>query len=289
MNLIDNVYKISEQFMKDPEWVAINYKKLGELAQTMNHLTPPDFPLPHIQDPFKGIVLELVAASINYCYWYGCSTVRPNGASSTTMYEILMNSFYDFEESENKFSECIDRVAKHLAIDRFPLLEERVKHLNELKNGALHFCNKIDNRYRVGIGTGELDDFLLDMVAAFPGFASDIFLKRASLFFIQLNRRFGWLNYELKTLHVPADYQIPKMLETLSCITYNPYLSMEIAEDILITKHSKKECEIRAATILAMRELCKLTGWTIAEVDGYLFTKRHMTTDKFHLTITTDY
>jgi len=290
MNLINNVYEIAEQFMSDSEWVKINYENLSELARTMTSADPPKFPLPVVTDSLKGVVMELVAASINYCYWYGKSTVRPNGASSTVMYELLDESFYNFIPNAKRFSSCIDTFVKHLAIQRFPLLEERIKHLNELKNGALDFCNEIDNCYTIGMSRyHEFEDFFKLMIISFPGFASDIFLKRASLFFIQLNRRFGWFKEELKMLHVPADYQIPKMLESLDCITYHPYLSMSITEDKLIPKNSKEECEIRSATILAMRELCKLTEWNIAEVDGYLFTKRHQATEKFHLTITTDY
>ncbi len=290
MNLIENVYEIAEQFMSDSEWVTINYENLSELARTMTSTDPPEFPLPVVTDPFKGIVIELVAASINYCYWYGKSTVRPNGASSTVMYELLDKSFSNFSKSTtSSFNECLYRFKELLTLNRFPLLEERIKHLSELEYYTFQFCNDIETRYHCGIGFLEFPEVLNNLVVNFPGFASDIFLKRASLFFIQLNRRFGWFKEELKMLHVPADYQIPKMLESLGCITYHPYLSMTIAEDKLIPKNSKEECEIRSATIIAMRELCRLTDWNVADVDTYLFTKRHTTTKKFHLCITTDY
>jgi len=289
MNLVDGVYKIAEQFMEDPEWVKINYTKIGELARTIIYEPQPIFPLPDITNSLKSIVIELVSASINYCYWYGKSTVRPNEASSTTMYNILQNCFYDFKETENQFSICIERLIKHLAMERFPLLEERAKHLRELKDGALQYCNDIDTYCRMGFGTNDWKDFFLTLITKFPGFGSDIFLKRASLFFIQLNRRFDYFSEEVKTLHVPADYQIPKMLEYYECITYHPYLSIAITDDQLIPKNSKMECELRSATILAIRELCKLTGWSVTDVDTYFFTKRHEPQQKFHLTITTDY
>ncbi len=290
MNLVENVYKIAEDFMKDPEWVEMNYENIERVAQNMLLAGQSSFPFLKIKDSLVGIILELVAASINYCYWYGKSTIRPNGASSTFMYELLMQSFYDFETADKKhFSICIDRLKRSLAISRFPLLEERIKHLNELKSYAIDYCIGIDYRYNIGIGYDELPYFFTSLIESFPGFASDIFLKRASLFFIQLFRRFGWLADELKFVHVPADYQIPKMLENFNCIIYHPSLEISIETDQLIPKNSKVECEIRSATILTIRELCKLTDWNVADVDAYFFTKRHIAQQKFHLTITTDY
>jgi hypothetical protein len=289
MNLIENVYKIAENFMDDAEWVNIDYNKIDEIAKIMISEPPPEFPIPIVEDTLKGIVLELVAASINYCYWYGKSTIRPNGVSSTMMYELLTESFSDFNKTNTScFHDCLTRFKELLILNRFPLLEDRIKHLSELEY-ALPFCNDIETRYACGIGFLEFPELFENLLVNFPGFASDIFLKRASLFFIQLYRRFGWLKEELKMLHVPADYQIPKMLETLNCIVYHPYLSMNISNDKLIPKNSKEECEIRSATILAMRELCRLTDWNIADVDAYLFTRRHLSINKFHLTITTDY
>ena len=58
---------------------------------------------------------------------------------------------------------------------------------------------------------------------------------------------------------------------------------------ILLQKDSLEELQIRAATIVACTRLQQLTGWTIADVDTYLWTKRKMVDKPFHLTISTDY
>ena len=59
------------------------------------------------------------------------------------------------------------------------------------------------------------------MIKLFQGFSSDVFLKRTSLFFMQLYRKFGWYKDDLmQTLFVPADYQIPKILRHFECIEY---------------------------------------------------------------------
>ena len=177
-----------------------------------------------------------------------------------------------------------------LAIERFPLIEERIRHMNQLIPYAIEFCIMIENRYGVGIGQDvDLEYLLNEMVERFPGFASDMFLKRASLFFIQLHRRFGWFGDELQYLHVPADYQVPKMLEHFNCIVYEDNLKEAINSNQQIPKNSLEECEIRAATILAVREFCNLTGWNVSEIDSFFFLNRHSAENPFHLTITTDY
>lgn len=290
MRIVENVFEIAESFMKDPKYITLNTSVTKDVGNIIKHSKKPTFRLPEIENPLKTIVIELVAAAINYCYWYGRFDVRPNGANSTRMYECVLSGFFDLELKTEKFSECIERTIKLLAVNRFPLLEERVGHLRELKNKAIDFCMEIDNRYTCGLGRDVNIDYLFrELVELFPGFASDIFLKRASLFFIQLYRRFGWFDEELKQVHVPADYQIPKMLEYYGCFEYSPSLQNKILNNQLIQKGSLEECEIRAATILTMRTLCNVSGWNVADVDTYFFTQRDMVTTPFHTTITTDY
>ena len=127
------------------------------------------------------------------------------------------------------------------------------------------------------------------MVREFPGYASDMFLKRASLFFLQLNRKFGWYSETIKDLHIPADYQVPKMLRHFGVLEYNTFLSTQIQTYSLIPSGSLMECEIRAATIIASKRLAELTGWITPEIDTWFWTKRKECDDPFHLTITTDY
>lgn len=290
MKLVNDVFEIAESFMEEPKYVTINKKEIKFVAKDMLEIGKPRYASKEIKNPLKEIIIELVGCSVNYCYWYGKHNIRPCGASSTFMGEILVNSFFDFEyASDKKFNECLDVFGKNLSINRFPLISERIGHLNELRNGAIDFCIDILNTYQYKINNNNVDYFLTIMVDTFPGFSSDIFLKRASLFFIQLYRRFGWLKDELHFLHVPADYQIPKMLEHHNCIIYSPDLKKTINDNQLIPKNSLQECEIRAATILAIRELCKETGWNVADVDSYFFFNRHSARNPFHLTITTDY
>lgn len=287
MNLVEDVFELAESFMKPKEpakFVQMNMQKIKFLSYAMIESGKSSFNPPATDNTLKGIALELVGSSINYCYWYGKSTVRPGNASSTTMGNLLEQAFFEYKgEDHLLFNNSITLFQEILIQNRFPLIEERIKHLDELRSMGEDFCIEIENNHT------NITPHLERLITLFPGFASDMFLKRASLFFIQLYRRFGWFKKDLPFLHVPADYQIPKMLNHYGCLLYLNRLQSIISSNKLIPKHSEEECEIRSATILIMRELCKLTGWNIADIDAWLFVRRHDAIGPFHLTITTDY
>lgn len=291
MKIVENVFEMAKSFMENSKYVRINDFKIDKLTKRMREDGIVEFPLPELKEKiFDRVLIELVASSINYCYWYGRHDIRPNGVNSSKMYEIVMNKFNDFHISFIDYN--IKGIKENLIINRFPLIEERCKHLDELIQDVMQtskLCRRIVGIYNGVDNETTMEMLLLELITTFPGFASDIFLKRASLFFIQMYRTFGLFEKELYDLHVPADYQIPKMLEHFQCIEYHPTLKLMIEQRKLIPKNSLEECEIRSATILAMQKLSILTGWNIADVDTYLFTQRHECKNPFHLTVTTDY
>ena len=285
MNLVENVYDISESFMKKPKYVTINPQEISFICKDIDKQTPAKFPNNSEDSEFKTCLMELVAGSINYCYWYGSSKIRPNKSSSTKMYKLVKESFRYYKE-EHDFSDCIEILVKLLSYEGFPLLRERITHLRELKMNGEMFIKTLISLHS---NSRSLISFLILMVSRFPGYAEDIFMKRAFLFFAQLNRIYGWFEEEMKELPVPADYQVPKMLQHFNIISYNKELQNMIDNEILIPKGSLMECEIRASTIIACREICKKTGWTMPQIDGYFWLRRKEVTTPFHLTITSDY
>jgi hypothetical protein len=177
-------------------------------------------------------------------------------------------------------------IIEQLAIERFPLLEERVKHIKEVGEFGPNFIRALSDN--IPDSQGEL--LFSYLVKRFPGYASDTLLKRASLFFIELYRRFGLFPTLVKKLHVPADYQVPKMLNHFECIKYTAPLGGLINHDVLIPKFSLPEIEIRSATILACDYIVKESNTDISFVDWYFWSRRNECKDKkFHLTVTTDY
>jgi hypothetical protein len=290
MNLVEKVFEIAECFMKDSQQVFLNHEEIKYVSDIMIKEGKEKFPVKDTSDVFKTCLLELVGNSINYCYWYGRHDIRPAGSSSARMYAFLEQAFSWYKNPgeprvNNMISYSIDSFIDLLSINRFPLLEERIKHLKQLLEFGEEFIAEIIERH----DDRNFDKQFERLVSLFPGYSSDIFLKRASLFFLQLYRNLGWFEESMHKLHVPADYQVPKMLNHWNCIKYSIDLIKAIKDNVLITKHTQAECEIRAATILACRELCKLTGWNIADVDGWLWLGRKRASQPFHLTITTDY
>jgi hypothetical protein len=244
------------------------------------------FTMPNPEDINKGILIELIASSINYCYWYGNGNVRPNDVHSGAMYALVEEAFKDYKPQFFGFRDSIDTLINDLSFNRFPLLEERSRHLKELidKDGPA-FVNMIFSHHT----DSDFDGHFNFLIRNFHGFSSDTFLKRASLFFIQLYRKYGWFQNAMKILHVPADYQVPKILKHYSCLYYKSDLDLKIKQGELIPKHSLEECQIRAATIIACKMLQDETGWNIADIDGWLWLRRKTAIEPFHLTITTDY
>jgi len=298
MNYIKEVFDISNGLVEIAppirRHVVIDDAKVKELAATMKESGKVNFydkePQEATQYPEEDelaiIARELVASSINYCYWYGASCIRPGGASSTIMYNLVDSAMQFFSPTENQFAGHIDYLIELLAKHRFPMLEERKRHLIELTEGGkgvtfIRYAHMMNAEPR----------YVFDeLIKNFTGFASDIFMKRASLFMIQLYRQLGWFESFMDELFVPADYQLPMILEAFGCMKYSLPLGAHIQECELINKNCLMEVQIRAANIVVCKQLCDLTGWNVADVDTWLWTKRKEFPGKrIHLTRTTDY
>lgn len=292
MDIIKSVFDTAEKFMEYSKHVLIDKSMIRHLASAMEEEGTTKFPNElnieeiNLKDEIR---LELLAGSINYCYWYGRANLRPNNTSSVLMYDLLRKSYEDCKTiSHWGFKEMVDNYITLLAENRFPLLEERKRHLYEVINNWETFIPMVV-RGDI-IPEGKRLPILFDvLVRTFPGFAADIFLKRASLFFMQLNRKFGWYENDINKLPVPADYQVPKMLEFYGAIRYNAELVEHIIREDLIPKGSLTECEIRAATIIACKMISDHIGWTSQQIDSWLWLRRKKCDRPFHLTITTDY
>lgn len=307
MDLIKSVYDISEQFLNLPvpvrQHVVLKHDNINELIRQMveggkvSFYSTEDQEVEEKKNELFIVLRELVASSINYCYWYGNADVRPMGANSGGMYDLvdeaMDHALLKAEASLDVKSEAyyqgifynsIKYLIQLLSLHRYPLLEERKRHLLEVADHGIRFANSIVlNKEEHG------KELIGDLVRNFTGFASDTFLKRTSLFFIQLNRQLGWFPELMQEIFVPADYQVPKMLHHFKAFEYSNDLSYKIQEGKLIEKGSLMECQIRAATVKVCRMIMDITQWNISEVDTWIWTKRKEPKEKFHLTITSDY
>jgi hypothetical protein len=138
------------------------------------------------------------------------------------------------------------------------------------------------------VSCGTTEQVLDFLVKNIPGYASDLFLKRAQLFIMQLHRKLGILDVDKLT--VPADYHIPRILRSAGCISYSGSLVDKISNQEIIPKGSHYETCIRATAIIACDYIAEKLGITPMQVDDILWQKRReFTIYPFHLTVTTDY
>ena len=302
MNPVEFVFILSRSFMEKSEYVRVSipsmYKEEEKIINKIKNFSRKPWDIPEILlsddkqvENEKIIFYELLANSVNYCYWYGKGDIRPNDAGAFRMYELLAESFVEAIHggSPKYYRQVADNFIKKLIQYRFPMVMSRILRIDELfgHNKEVAFCVRMAR----SVEKEDIDivEWMNDLIETFPGYGEDLFLKRASLFFIQLYRRRGWFSNSIDKLPAPADYQIPKILHYYKCISYSTELTNIIAKHEIISSGSLMECEIRAATILACEELAKRANCSAAVVDEFLWTNRKECKSNFHLTKTTDY
>ena len=99
---------LSHQFMKSPRHVTLDGAAIIEVAAKIEELPPAEpYGLPIISSrPLtegEMIVYELMSCAVNYCYWYGLPSIRPNGASANRMYELLDQTFDAWVEEKQPY------------------------------------------------------------------------------------------------------------------------------------------------------------------------------------------
>lgn len=301
MKALENVWDLVKQFTKNPKYVEISNVSIESWIDKAKEIKLKDEALPQcIPNEIALLEYELIAGAVNYCYWYGSPKIRPCGASAWAMYNVL-NEVYEYRSKDREpyhtdggtllggyqSENVIPNFISALSLNRFPLMNERSSHLMEL-NGNLAYTNYKTMAMQLYRSRDNLED-CLERILVYPGYANDMFLKRASLFFMQVARKSDMFKSQIDMLPVPADYQIPKMLEHMGILQYSAELKKTINEEVLIPSGSLMECEIRASTIAACKILCDKSGKNPSIVDYWLWLNRKSCNNNFHLTITTDY
>ena len=287
MDHIQQVWDLVEYFTVKSNYVFIKHGKIDQLAKQIKEKFEDYEPFwlgypsgVHRDD--DTVLYELLAGSVNYQYWYGRHYIRPNEACADTMYKLLDESFFGDNYG------IISRFSEKLVLNRFPSIETRIKHIEEVRRSIspANVVDKISNYVTNGL---LINDIIELMIKNLPGYASDMFLKRVFLFLMMMYRRLKWFKDEISIVPIPADYQIPKMLNYYDCLYYSPKLQDKIDCHEIIPSGSAMECEIRANSILACKLLAEEAGVTMCDVDTFLWLNRKKSNRPFHLTITTDY
>lgn len=295
---IENVWRLVKDITSDPKYVEIDSSAIDRnLEHNLEHLDKVKF---SIVDPPKTIFgtyqltkrdrhesiidFELIANSVNYCYWYGLSHIRPLDCCATKMYKLLEESYKPrLEYNGLRIEKITEEFGNKMILERFPLIQQRLSHLREISSYTGDYASDIYNN------SNDLESCLNMILLKFPGYAQDMFLKRASLFFMQVYRQSFLFCEQINMLPIPADYQIPKMLEYMGILNYSNKLKNMINNGEIIPSGSIMECEIRASAIEACRMLGERSQKDPSTIDNWLWLNRKSCKNNFHLTITTDY
>ncbi len=307
MAILETMWKLVDAVVSDLKCVTIDYDSIKHTCTSLETwkkgqqvLCDGEVPLPsEVKHDMDLFMFYLIADSVNFCYWYGSPKWRPGGSSSTKLEDLLSQVFYWKHCQYNQrphWKHVVDMFQRVLSNHQFPLLPERRQLLQEIEDIPVLFSHMFtSSRTKITI-----DQCLQHLVWMIPGYSGDQFLKRASLFFLELWKRRrlireysfdpDWSN-QIKGLPVPIDYHIPNVLRYLGCIHYNKTLSTMISDEQLIPKGSRMEVEIRAASAYVCQAIGKHTNITPDVIDAFLFQQKEVARSyhPFHLTITTDY
>ena len=186
-----------------------------------------------------------------------------------------------------------------------PLLEERVKILNEIGNILIEKYNGCFSEI-VKKAEGDALKLLEIVLTSFPSFQDFetykgkkiYFQKRAQglvegIYSIFNGKSYGSLK-NISSLTALADYIIPNMLREIGILKYKKELKEKIDNKISLKKGNPEEVEIRANTIwvieLMKRELeSKGIKVSALNINDYLWTIGGKVKTPFHLTRTTSY
>lgn len=319
---MSRIRKLSKTFLTSPKYVKINNNRIDEVASLLQdkHMEIPhwDSPSMYIQsDDFEEMCkYYLIFNAINYCYFDQDRKKFQNKdlECSILMRKCLTRAWKDIKDP--LFLASIDEtyLLGELLQAEGPisLVKERTKALREVGNflnGNVNFTfRKLfekhqENAYRVS----QYIPFLL------PTWR-DPFCKRAQLFVAMVYGRFQdskdlpITNDSLLDLTVFADYRVPETLIRMGIIIPSAALKTKLHRREFIASGSRKELELRAATIVAadllieainrynkpnetinslqMDSLLWNIGKNIDEILNDVLIEKHIV---HHFTITTDY
>ena len=325
--MLSRVRKLSEVLLANPKYVTLNEGRTAEVANILSREYP-DFVLPRWDfdplypksDDFEEMCqFYLIFNAINYCYFdQDGKRFSDEGLSGSTLAATRLTEARK-EIKDPVFLSHVDE--NYLLSELFraegpiSLVKERAAALREvgtfLSQNA-HVPNlfwKYFRKYRSNAYVASQA-----LATHLPSW-SDPFAKRAQLFVGMVYGRFQDDNppitkESLEDLTVFADYKVPETLIRMGIIVPSAALMTRLHRQEFIGSGSRKELEIRAATILGADMLMKALNsfrpddgqlsslnidyllWIssrnsgISAGDQELFIQNHI---KHHLTMTTDY
>lgn len=254
------MYKIVYEFRKNHDYGnVINYNKLDLfLNKKINSFDLKELDLRIYEKcEIERIVNEIfIYNSINFSLFYG--TVYNEKYHDIKLKEIISESFnkYNFNTEKELSFFLIENIKKEIVKNRFSMIIDRLDILTrifEKRSRIKYFIRKmIDKQNKIKTNLTIDEESFNFMVETFEWFSSDLFLKRASSFFIQLYGTFGWFKYLMKDINPPIESKLINLFIKEKIINCN------IDNDIM--KHSDIEVWFRITSLEIFRILKEKTN-----------------------------
>jgi len=319
---MSRVRKLAETILSSPRYVKVNQERVETVAKLLQDVQMEvprwDFPplYPQTDDFEEMCHFYLVFNAINYCYFdqdrkrFEDGELRGSSLVCTRLTEAWK------EIRDPTFLANVDET--HLLGELFraegpiSLVKERTEALREVgrflnENQDFTF-RKLFQKYK------ENAYYISQVIPNYLPTWRDPFCKRAQLFVGMVYGKFQDLEdlpiakYSLADLTVFADYRVPETLIRMGIIEPSATLKSWLHRREFIASGSRKELEIRAATIVGADVLTEAlnkynqteepvnilhtdfllwsTGRKIDEAPEGVFVDNHVT---HHYTLTTDY
>jgi hypothetical protein len=305
--------------VQNADFVKINRAKISEFAKGFekhaDHYWLKDSPFEIEQlSANQKLMFIVVFNAISFSYWGNPYwNVEYKGKLYTRgSWSLVASIFRAIDEGKDilnpKYLASISKeeLSKILRGNvEIPLLEERVKILNEI---GTTLVQKFDGQFSSLIHESKNDAIgLVNLIlGTFPSFQDFALYKSKKVFFekraqalvegiysIFQGKGYGEFK-NIDALTALADYIIPNLLRKLEILEYSPDLGKKIDNEELLPKGSPEEVEIRSCTIwvieLVRQELeARNVKVSALSINDYLWSVGGNARDPFHRTRTTAY
>lgn len=312
--MLEKITETSFYVMEHAKYVSLNETKLKDFAQKIKHSKPTHW---LSSNPFGLLELSkeelalflLIHGSMEFCFWgnpkWTITTEQKNlDGAFGLLYALLKEA-----KTNNQF--LTPTYLKNLTEEEFktilkgnveiPLFQERYHRITSIRKILVE--KKITSFYQ------EIENLTTDtelfeyLINTFP-FLEDIrtyqgktiyFYKLAQLMtsdILHLRAIKENIKIDVENLVGCADYKLPQVLHQFGVLQYTKELEQLLLEKKELKENSIEEIEIRAATIVAIHQLSKITEQSAIDINDMIWLQgqdKSLPWIPYHLTKTSSY
>ncbi len=312
--MLEKITATTNFVIENANYVSIDEEKLQEFAnkikdtKTIHWLASNPFGLLNLSKEELSLFL-LIYGSIDFCFWGNPKwTIQTEIGNLDGAFALLYALLKEAKENKqfltpmylkNLTEEQFETILK--GNTKIPLFKERYYIITSI--GKILVEKNITSFYQE-INEKTTDTELFDYVIQTFPFLEDTrtyngetiyFYKLAQLMtsdILHLRAMKENIKVDISHLVGCADYKLPQVLHQFGVISYKSELEQQLLNKQELEENSKEETEIRAATIVAIHRLSKITGIDAIEINDMIWLQgqdKSLPWIPYHLTKTPSY